>query len=140
MINEVRTSGLKHQRRSAAMEHYAGLDVSVKETSVCVIDGTGKVIQEVKVATEPDAIRAVLVDDTFAIERIGLEAGPLSQWLYSGLAEAGLPVICVETRHMKAALSAPLKKSERNDARGIAHMMRCCRAPASPEDRSASIA
>ena len=82
------------------MEHYAGLDVSVKETSVCVIDGTGKVIQEVKVATEPDTIRAVLVDDTFAIERIGLEAGPLSQWLYSGLAEAGLPVICVETRHM----------------------------------------
>jgi transposase len=74
MINEVRTSGLKHQRRSAAMEHYAGLDVSVKETSVCVIDGTGKVIQEVKVATEPDAIRTVLVDDTFAIERIGLEA------------------------------------------------------------------
>src|SRR5436190_8824592 len=67
MINEVRTSGLKHQRRSAAMEHYAGLDVSVKETSVCVIDGTGKVIQEVKVATEPDTIRAVLVDDTFAI-------------------------------------------------------------------------
>src|SRR4051812_33051487 len=124
MINEVRTSGLKHQRRSAAMEHYAGLDVSVKETSVCVIDGTGKVIQEVKVATEPDTIRAVLVDDTFAIERIGLEAGPLSQWLYSGLAEAGLPVICVETRHMKAALSAQLNKSDRNDARGIAHMMR----------------
>src|SRR3954447_24425710 len=77
-----------------------------------------------KVATEPDAIRAVLVDDTFAIERIGLEAGPLSQWLYSGLAEAGLPVICVETRHMKAALSAQLNKSDRNDARGIAHMMR----------------
>jgi len=111
MINEVRTSGLKHQRRSAAMEHYAGLDVSVKETSVCVIDGTGKVIQEVKVATEPDAIRAVLVDDTFAIERIGLEAGPLSQWLYSGLAEAGLPVICVETRHMKgSAVSAAQQK------------------------------
>jgi transposase len=80
------------------------------------------------------------VDDTFTIERIGLEAGPLSQWLYSGLAEAGLPIICVETRHMKAALSAQLNKSDRNDARGIAHMMRCCRAPASPEDRSASIA
>src|SRR3954452_4034387 len=62
MINEVRTSGLKHQRRSAAMEHYAGLDVSVKETSVCVIDGAGKVIHEVKVVTEPEAIRAVLVE------------------------------------------------------------------------------
>src|SRR3954469_14136222 len=94
MINEVRTSGLKHQRRSAAMEHYAGLDVSVKETSVCIIDAAGKVIHEVKVATEPEALRAVLLDDTFTIERIGLEAGPLSQWLYSGLAEAGLPIIC----------------------------------------------
>src|SRR3954463_11566525 len=124
MINEVRTSGLKHQRRSAAMEHYAGLDVSVKETSVCVIDGAGKVIHEVKVVTEPEAIRAVLVDGTFTIARIGLEAGPLSQWLYSALAEAGLPVICVETRHMKAALSAQINKSDRNDARGIAHMMR----------------
>jgi transposase len=106
------------------MEHYAGLDVSVKETSVCVIDGAGKVIHEVKVVTEPEAIRAVLVDGTFTIARIGLEAGPLSQWLYSGLAEAGLPIICVETRHMKAALSAQLNKSDRNDARGIAHMMR----------------
>ncbi len=75
-------------------------------------------------ASEPEAILAVLVDDAFAIERIGLEAGPLSQWLYSGLAETGLPVICVETRHMKAALSAQLNKSDRNDARGIAHMMR----------------
>jgi transposase len=64
------------------------------------------------------------VDETFTIERIGLEAGPLSQWLYSGLAEAELPIICVETRHMKAALSAQLNKSDRNDARGIAHMMR----------------
>src|SRR3954464_14947148 len=106
------------------MEHYAGLDVSVKETSVCIIDAAGKVIHEVKVGTEPEALRAVLVDDTFTIERIGLEAGPLSQWLYSGLAEAGLPIICVETRHMKAALSAQLTKSDRNDARGIAQMMR----------------
>src|SRR5215204_3921586 len=104
------------------MKHYAGLDVSVKETSVCVIDGSGKTIREVKVATEPAAIFAVLLDDAFAIERIGLEAGPLSQWLYSGLAEKGLPMICVETRHMKAALSAQLNKSDRNDARGIAHM------------------
>ncbi len=71
------------------MEHYAGLDVSVKETSVCVIDGAGKTIREVKVASEPEAILAVLVDDALAIERIGLEAGPLSQWLYSGLAESG---------------------------------------------------
>jgi transposase len=100
------------------MQYYVGLDISVKETS------TGKVIREVKVATKPAAILAVLTEEALAIERIGLEAGPLSQWLYSALAAAGLPVICVETRHMKAALSAQINKSDRNDARGIAQMMR----------------
>jgi transposase len=84
------------------MQHYVGLDVSVKETSVCIIDKAGKVIREVKVATEPVAILAVLPEEPLALERIGLEAGPLSQWLYSALAEAGLPVICVETRHTPA--------------------------------------
>src|SRR4051812_47350292 len=116
--------GLKHQRRSAAMQHYVGLDLSVKETSVCIVDKAGKVIREVKVATKPAEILAVLTEEALAIERIGLEAGPLSQWLYGALAEAGLPVICVETRHMKAALSAQINKSDRNDARGIAQMMR----------------
>src|SRR6266536_1582936 len=106
------------------MQHYIGLDVSVKETSVCIVDKAGKVIREVKVATKPVAILAVLTEEALAIERIGLEAGPLSQWLYSAFAEAGLPVICVETRHMKAALSAQINKSDRNDARGIAQMMR----------------
>src|ERR1700716_3329290 len=106
------------------MQHYVGLDVSVKETSVCIVDKAGKVMREVKVATKPVAILAVLTEEGLAIERIGLEAGPLSQWLYSALAEAGLPVICVETRHMKAALSAQINKSDRNDARGIAQMMR----------------
>jgi len=100
------------------MQHYVGLDVSVKETSVCIVDKAGKVIREVKVATKPVPILAVLIGGALAIERIGLEAGPLSQWLYSALAEAGLPVICVETRHMKAALSAQINKSDRNDARG----------------------
>jgi transposase len=106
------------------MQHYVGLDVSVNETGVCIVDKAGKVIREVKVATEPMAILAVLTEEPRALERIGLEAGPLSQWLYSALAEAGLPVICVETRHMKAALSAQINKSDRNDARGIAQMMR----------------
>ena len=106
------------------MQYYAGLDVSVKETSVCIVDKTGKVIREVKVATKPVAILAVLTEQALAIERIGLEAGPLSQWLYSALVEADLPVICVETRHMQAALSAQINKSDRNDARGIAQMMR----------------
>jgi transposase len=65
-----------------------------------------------------------MIDLKHALVRIGLEAGPLSQWLYSALAEAGLPVTCVETRQMKAALSAQINKSDRNDARGIAQMMR----------------
>src|SRR3984893_188803 len=106
------------------MQHYVGLDVSVKETSVCIVDKAGKVIREVKVATKPAEILVVLTEEALAVERIGLEAGPLSQWLYGAFAEAGLPVICVETRHMKAALSAQINKSDRNDARGIAQMMR----------------
>ena len=106
------------------MEHFAGLDVSVKETSICIVDDTGKIAREVKVASEPHALLAVLKNPAYHLKRIGLEAGPLSQWLYSALAEAGLPAICVETRHMRAALQAQINKTDRNDARGIAQMMR----------------
>ena len=106
------------------MEHFAGLDVSVKETSVCIVDDTGKIVREVKVASEPEALLAVLKNPAYRFKRIGLEAGPLSQWLFSALAEAGLPVICVETRHMRAVLKAQINKTDRNDARGMAQMMR----------------
>jgi transposase len=106
------------------MEHFAGLDVSVKETSVCIVDETGKIVREMKVASEPDALLPVLTNPAYHFKRIGLEAGPLSQWLFSALAEAGLPAICVETRHMRAALKAHINKTDRNDARGIAQMMR----------------
>jgi transposase len=106
------------------MEHFAGLDVSVKETSVCIVDDTGKIVREVKVTSEPDALLGVLTNPAYRFKRIGLEAGPLSQWLFSALAEAGLPVICVETRHMRSALKAQINKTDRNDARGIAQMMR----------------
>jgi transposase len=106
------------------MEHFAGLDVSVKDTSVCIVDDTGRIVREVKVASEPEALLAVLTSPLYRFKRIGLEAGPLSQWLFSALAEAGLPVICVETRHMRAVLQAQINKTDRNDARGIAQMMR----------------
>jgi transposase len=106
------------------MEHFAGLDVSVKETSVCIVDDTGKIVREVKVESEPDGLLAELRNPAYRFKRIGLEAGPLSQWLLSALAEAGLPVICVETRHMQAVLKARINKTDRNDARGIAQMMR----------------
>src|SRR5450432_3349734 len=106
------------------MDHSAGLDVAVKETSVFIVDETGRIVREVKVASEPEELLAVLMNPAYHFKRIGLEAGPLSQWLYSALAEAGLPVICVETRHMHAVLKAQINKTDRNDARGIAQMMR----------------
>lgn len=106
------------------MKHYAGLDVSVKETSVCVVDEAGKIVRELKVPSDPADLIDALKDPVWRLERIGLEAGPLSQWVFSGLAEAGLPVVCIETRHTKAFLKAQVNKSDRNDARGIAQMMR----------------
>src|ERR1700740_3435669 len=119
-----RCKGPKHQREKRSMDYFAGLDVSVKDTSVCIVDSTGKIVREVKVASEPEALLAVLTNPAYHFKRIGLEAGPLSQWLYSALAEAGLPVICVETRHMRAVLKAQINKPDRNDARGMAQMMR----------------
>ena len=106
------------------MDHFAGLDVSVKQTSVCIVDDTGKIVREAKVASEPEALLAVLTSGGHHFKRIGLEAGPLSQWLFSALGEAGLPVICVERRHMRAVLQAQINKTDRNDARGMAQMMR----------------
>src|SRR3974377_82542 len=116
--------GLKHQKEKRSMDHFAGLDVSVKETSVCIVDDTGKIVREAKVGSEPEALLQVLKNPTYRFKRIGLEAGPLSQWLYTALAEAGLPVICVETRHMRSLLKAQINKTDRNDARGMAQMMR----------------
>ena len=107
------------------MRHFVGLDVSVKATSVCVVDDAGKVIWEQKVPTEPAAIIALLSSLGATFGRIGIEAGPLSQWLVNALTAVELPVICVETRHMKALLTAQqINKTDRNDARGIAQMMR----------------
>jgi transposase len=110
--------GLKHQKEKRSMDYFAGLDVSVKETSVCIVDETGKIVREVKVASEPEAILAVLMNPAYHFKRTGLEAGRLSQWLFSALAEAGLRVICVEARHMRALLKAQVNKTDRNDARG----------------------
>jgi transposase len=99
------------------MDHFAGLDVSVKETSICIVDDTGRIVREVKVASEPEALLQELAKPDYHFKRIGLEAGPLSQWLFSALAEAGLPVICVETRHMRAVLKAQINKTDRTLAK-----------------------
>src|SRR5665811_333890 len=82
-----------------------------------------KIVREVKVASEPEDLLQILSNPAYHFKRIGLEAGPVSQWLFSALAETGLPVICVETRHMRAVLKAQINKTDRNDARGMAQMM-----------------
>ncbi len=106
------------------MKYYTGLDVSLEQTSVCIVDEAGESMFEGKVDSDPEALCSFFARQGLQQERILLEAGPLSQWLYSGLTEAGYPVICAETRHMKAALSAQRIKTDRHDARGIAQMGR----------------
>lgn len=106
------------------MEFYAGLDVSLELTSVCVVDDAGKVVREGKVASDPDAIELFLAGCGVHLKRVGLEAFSFSAWLFSALDEKGVPVFCIETRHAKAALNAMLNKTDKNDARGIAQLMR----------------
>jgi transposase len=105
------------------MEHYAGIDVSLERSSVCVVDAVGKIVREGKVASEPAALVAWFGSLGFAVARIGLEAGPLSQWLFAGMREE-LAVELLETRHVRDAFKAMTVKSDRNDARGIAQLMR----------------
>lgn len=106
------------------MYHYAGIDVSLECSSVCLVDGTGKILREAKVASEPKALIAWFRSQALSLERIGLEAGPLSQWLYAALRDAGFAVELLETRHVRDAFKAMPVKSDRNDARGIAQLMR----------------
>lgn len=104
---------------------HAGLDVSLEMTSICVVDDDGVIVLEAKAASEPEAIFGVLSGIDGAFERVGLEAGPLSPWLFAGLTAAGLPAICIETRHAKAAMVAMTRnKNDRNDARSLAHLIR----------------
>jgi transposase len=106
------------------MYYYAGIDVSLESSAVCVVDGAGKILREAKVSSEPEALIAWFRGLGLTIERIGLEAGPLSQWLYAAMREAGLAVELLETRHVRDAFKAMPVKSDRNDARGIAQLMR----------------
>ena len=106
------------------MEHYAGIDVSLESASVCVVEAGGRIVREAKVASEPDALIAWFGRLAVEVSRIGLEAGPLSQWLYAGMREAGLQVELLETRHVRDAFKAMPVKTDRNDARGIAQLMR----------------
>jgi transposase len=106
------------------MEHYAAIDVSLEWSSVCIVDVGGRIVREARVRSEREALVGFFQGSGLRFARIGLEAGPLSQWLHAGLVEAGLPAICIETRHVKAALKAMTVKTDKNDARGMAQLMR----------------
>jgi transposase len=106
------------------MEHYVGIDVSSKLSSDSVVDAGGKIVAEAKLESHPDAIIAFVRKIGLAIERIGPEAGTLSQWLHAGLTRGGFETVLLETRHVKAALSAMTVKTDCRDARGIAQLLR----------------
>jgi transposase len=103
------------------MDHYAGIDVSLECSSVCVVDANGKILREAKVASEPKALIAWFRTLGFGLERIGLEAGPLSQWLFAAMKTAGLTVELLETRHVRDAFKAmPVKSDPQRCARDCA--------------------
>ncbi len=106
------------------MEHYAGINVSLESASLCVVDTTGRIVREAKVASEPKVLINWFHNPGFAMTRMGLEAGPLSQWLYAGMRNVGLAVELLETRHVQDVFKAMPVKTDRKDARGIAQLMR----------------
>src|SRR3954465_2537140 len=115
--------GPRHQR-GTAVEHYAGIDVSLEQSSICVVDATGRIVREAKVASEPEALVDFFRRLGSPPAPVGVGAGRLAPWLHAGLTAAGLEAVLLETRHVKAALSAMTVKTDRKDARGIAQLLR----------------
>ena len=106
------------------MDYYAGIDVSLETSSVCVVDASGKIMREAKVLSEPENLIGWFRELGLTLTPIGLEAGPLSQWLFAALKKEGLAVELLETWDVRDAFKAMPVKSDRNDARGIAQLMR----------------
>ena len=106
------------------MTHYAGRDVSLKETAICVVDATGAVVWQGKVSTTLEAIASILARHAPALERAGMETGPVAVWLWHGLRDAGVPLDCIHARRAAAALKLQANKTDRNDARGLAQLVR----------------
>jgi transposase len=104
--------------------YFAGLDVSLEETTICIVDDAGMIVREARAASEPEVLVAFFEACGMKLERVGLEACSLTAWLHGGLTEAGIPAICIEARQAKAAMGAMPNKTDRNDARGIAQIMR----------------
>ena len=113
------------QSLRAAMEHYVGLDVSLKLTAICIVDRTGKIEREGVVTSDPETITAFVKSHAPHVALIGLEAGATSTWLWTEWNKMRLPVIRIDVRHAKAALKMQIDKSDRNDAMGIARIMQC---------------
>jgi len=107
------------------VEHYVGLDVSLKLTAICIVDQKGKIIREGMVASNPEAIVAFVRSNAPHVVRVGLETGATSTWLWTELNKMGLPITCIDARHAKAALRMQIIKSDRKDAFGIARIMQC---------------
>ena len=103
---------------------YAALDVSLEKIAVCVMDQDGRVVREFEVTSCPDSLAQRLAEIAPGFERIGLEAGPMSEWLVRGLAERGMAAVLMDTRQVRTALSSMRAKTDRNDARGMAHLLR----------------
>ena len=106
------------------MGQYVGLDVSQKETAICVVDESGRVTFEGRAKSDPGALAALLAKKASRAERIGFETGAMSSWLWHELKRIGLPVVCIDARHAHAALSVRMNKSDENDARGLAELVR----------------
>jgi len=107
------------------MELYVGMDVSLNDTSICVVDDDGEIQCEGTVISEPEAITEFIRTHAPHAKRMGLETGPTTTWLWHEIRALGLPVICIDARHAKAALSMQINKSDRNDAVGLARIMQC---------------
>jgi transposase len=106
------------------MNYYAGIDVSLKSSSIAIVNGHGEIVREAKAASDPISLIEWLRGCGLPLERIGLEAGPTSQWLYSGMKEAGFAVELLETRHVRNAFKTMAVKTDRKDAHGIAELVR----------------
>ena len=106
------------------MEYFCGLDVGMDESAICVVDDNGCVVLQTTAVTDPDAIKAALKPYLGRLRRLGHEAGSLSPWLHPALLKRGLPAVCLETLHVRAALKAQRNKTDKTDALGIAHLMR----------------
>jgi transposase len=107
------------------MEHYVGLDVSLKQTAICIVDQTGRIQREAVVPSDPEAIAAFVTLHAPHVVRVGLETGATATWLWTELHKLGLPIICIDARHAKAALKMQINKNDRNDAVGLARIMQC---------------